>query len=221
MTTLIDRVREVDLQTLADVVSGEFIPAARRSNLGLFSDSVTLTVSGFTIQLDYLEEISQDVGAKNGTISYTRIAVPYLSADNLRWKIEHRSDFARLPVLSWIGKTFASQSVFTGDAEFDRVFNISEERNNSKAADIFADSNVRELILLQPYRFSMSAGPKARVEKDSIAANFRIQLLEEGVIEDLSRLRGLFEVFSGVLKQMLRVGSAEVDTRGQLANMRH
>jgi hypothetical protein len=99
------------------------------------------------------------------------------------------------------------QDIEVGDPEFDEAF-IVKGTDEFKVRELFADPEVRSLLLAQP---------EVRLEvKDSegwFGQSFPVDVDElhfqvHGVIKEMDRLKALFDLFAAVLDRLCRIGSA-------------
>ena len=139
--------------------------------------------------------------AGEATQTYTRLRAPYVNPDGFRFAIFRRSFSLD------IYKRFGMQDVEIGDAEFDRDF-IIQGTDAAKLRQLFAAPKIRELIALQPQiHFSVRDsegywGPQFPPDTDEL------YFTVFGVIQDVERLKQLFELFAETLDQLCSIGSA-------------
>lgn len=142
--------------------------------------------------------------------TYTRMRVAYVSNDGLWFKINRRGWFFEL------GKLFGGQDIQVGDPEFESKF-IIQGNNETKIRQLFANARIRDLILQQP-----SIVFEIKDNKGFFGQRFPTDVDElyfevTGTIEDVERLKSLFELFAQTLKQLCSIGSAyEVDPNIEL-----
>jgi hypothetical protein len=133
--------------------------------------------------------------------TYTRMRAPFVNPDGLRFTIYRQGFFSEL------GKLFGMQDIEIGDHEFDEAF-IIQGNDEFKVRYLFADARLRSLALAQP---------RLRLTVKDDEGWFRTQFPEGvdelyfqagGVIKDVERLKGLFDLFAEVLERLCRLGSA-------------
>ena len=153
-------------------------------------------VEPWTITLDTYTDSS---GESHTT--YTRMRAPYINPEGFRFTIYRKSPFSHL------GKLLGMQDIEVGDVEFDEAF-IIKGTDESKVRDLFANPELRQMILAQP-RIRLEVkdsegwfGPSFPADVDEL------HFLANGVIKDIERLKALFELFAAVLDQLCRIGSA-------------
>jgi hypothetical protein len=99
------------------------------------------------------------------------------------------------------------QDIEIGDPEFDDAF-IIKGNDEDRVRALFSDPKIRQMIHAQPdIRLEMKDsegwfGPKFSENVDEL--HFQVF----GVIKDVERLKGLFDLFAAVLNQLCRIGSA-------------
>lgn len=99
------------------------------------------------------------------------------------------------------------QDIEVGEFEFDEAF-IIQGSDESRVRELFADSEVRALVQAQP-TISLAVkdsegwfGPSFPQDVDELL----FQVL--GIIKDVDRLKGPFDLFAAVLDRLWRMGSA-------------
>jgi hypothetical protein len=138
------------------------------------------------------------------TIVFTRLRAPYVNPDGFRFTIYRRGFF------SDIGKYLGMQDVEVGHPDFDRDF-IIKGTDAGKLCALFADTKIRELISAQPeIHFEVKdnhGGWGSDYPPDVDELRFHVR----GKIQDVERLKLLFELFAATLDQLCRIGSAYED----------
>jgi hypothetical protein len=134
-------------------------------------------------------------------ITYTRMRAPYVNKDGFRFKIYRKSIF------SWLGKTFGMQDIELGDSFFDDNFIIQGEPE-IKVVKLFSNRKIKELIQKQP-----SIHLEVKDDEGWFASKFPDGVDElffqvVGVIKDKELLKNLFDLFTNVLEELCRIGSA-------------
>ena len=126
---------------------------------------------------------------------------PYVNPDGFRFTIYSKG------LLSELGKLLGMQDIEVGDPEFDEAF-IVKGTDEARVRDLFADPEVRSLMLAQrQVHLSVKDdegwfGPAFPEGVDEL--HFQVV----GVIKDVERLKGLFDLFAAVLDRLCRIGSA-------------
>jgi hypothetical protein len=176
---------------LSEEIGAEFVQG------GLWKENkVQVHVKPWTITLD-----TYTVHTQHSHIIHTRMRVPYTNPNGFRFSIYRKSVFSEL------GKLLGMQDIEVGDPDFDDAF-IIKGNDEFKVRDLFANAQIRQMIQAQP-AFSLAVkdsegwfGPSFPPDVDEL--NFQVV----GVIKDVERLKGLFDVFAAVLDQLCRIGSA-------------
>jgi hypothetical protein len=126
---------------------------------------------------------------------------PYVNPEGFRFTI------SRTGFLSGLGKLLGMRDIEVGDPEFDEAF-ILRGTDEAKVRALLADPALRALIVAQPkVRLTVKDsegwfGPSFPPDVDEL--HFQVA----GVIKDVDRLKGLFDLFAAVLDRLCRIGSA-------------
>lgn len=162
-------------------------------------DKVQATHGEWTITLD-------TYAVSNGkmVVHFTRLRAPYVNPDGFRFTIYRHGLFSEL------GKLLGMQDVAVGHAEFDRDFAI-KGTDETRLRALFDNPKLRELIAAQPsIHFSVrdNDGPwGTEFPADTDQLYFQVR----GIIQDVDRLRQLFDLFGETLDQLCHIGSAYED----------
>jgi hypothetical protein len=178
-------------QRLAHEIDADFIDG------GFWKGSkVQAHVGPWTVTLD-----TYTVHTGHAHFTYTRMRAPYVNPEGLRFTVYRKSFFSEL------GKLLGMQDIEVGDPEFDEAF-IVKGTDEFKVQELFADPEVRSLLLAQPeVRLEIKDsegwfGPSFPVDVDEL--HFQVH----GVIKEADRLKALFDLFAAVLDRLCRIGSA-------------
>ena len=153
-------------------------------------------VGPWTVTLD-----THTVHTGHAHFTYTRMRAPYVNPEGLRFTVYRKGFFSEL------GKLLGMQDIEVGDPEFDEAF-IVKGTDEFKVRELFADPEVRSLLLAQPeVRLEVKDsegwfGPSFPEDVDEL--HFQVV----GVIKDVERLKGLFDLFAAILDRLCRIGSA-------------
>jgi hypothetical protein len=139
--------------------------------------------------------------------TYTRIRAPFVNPDGFRFTIYRKG------LLSDLGKLLGMQDIVVGDPEFDEAF-IIQGNDEYRMRDLFEDPGLRSLFLAQP-RLRLSV----KDDEGWFGAHFpegvdELHFQSGGVIKDVDRLKGLFDLFATVLERLCRIGSASKQDPG-------
>ncbi|PCH88424.1 MAG: DUF3137 domain-containing protein [Flavobacteriales bacterium] len=149
-----------------------------------------------------LDTYTQSSGKSSTT--YTRLRVPFINKDNLRFTIYREGFF------SSIGKFFGMQDIITGDPYFDDHF-IIKGNNVSRIKQLLDSEELKKLMDNQPHMHI-----EVRDDEGWFGPSFP-QGVDElyfecfGVIKEKDVLLNLFELFSVVLDRLVRIDSAYED----------
>ena len=131
----------------------------------------------------------------------TRIRAPYVNADGFAFNIFTRS------ALSWLLTSFGGQDFKTGDPAFDDRF-VVQGTSGEAAIRLLSNENIRALIEAQPdvhFEVKNDDGWFGAIFPAGVDELY-FQTL--GVIKDEQQLKGIFDLFSLVLDELCRMGSA-------------
>lgn len=159
-------------------------------------------VGPWTVTLD-----THTVHTGHAHFTYTRMRAPYANPDGFRFTLYRKGSFSEL------GKLLGMQDIEVGDPEFDEAL-IIQGNDEFKVRDLFAGARLRSLALAQP-----SLRLSVKDDEGWFGARFpggvdelHFQVL--GVIKEVDRLKGLFDLFAEVLHQLSRIGSAYEENPG-------
>jgi hypothetical protein len=137
----------------------------------------------------------------DGEDQSTRIRAPYVNPEGFRFTIYRKGFFSDL------GKLLGMQDIEVGDPEFDEAF-IIKGNDEDRVRVLFSDPKIRQMIQDQPkIRLTVKDsegwfGPKFPEDVDEL--HFQVV----GVINDVDRLKALFDLFAAVLDHLCKIGSA-------------
>lgn len=134
-------------------------------------------------------------------ITYTRMRAPFVNRDGFRFKIYRKN------VFSGIGKLFGVQDVEVGDAFFDDQFIIQGEPEHL-VRSLLTNGAIRQLIQDQKDIHFEIKDDEGLFRKSFPEGVDMLYFQVVGVIKDRERLKSLFDLFSLVLDQLCRLGSA-------------
>jgi hypothetical protein len=201
---------EIWQQLCDEIPNAEFI----KGGFWQGSNKVVVTFKRWKIILDTYTTSHTTSGGYGSTYStsttYTRMRAAYVSNDGLWFKINRRGWFSEL------GKLFGGQDIQVGDPEFESNF-IIQGNDETKVRQLFTNARIRDLILQQQsIVFEIKDNESffgQRFPSDVDELYFEVT----GTIEDVERLKSLFDLFAQTLKQLCRIGSAyEIDPNVEL-----
>jgi hypothetical protein len=156
-------------------------------------DKVQAQIGEWTVTLDTHEVPSG--GTKRAT---TRIRAPFVNQDGFNFLV-YRSG-----VFSELGKLMGMQDVEVGFPEFDSSF-IIKGNNKELLRRLFSNEKIRQLLSEQPnVRFEIISDEGGSAGESTDEVRFQAS----GAIQDLDRLKQLFELFAVTLDQLCAMGSA-------------
>ena len=157
---------------LAAEIGGEY-----RKGSFLRSSKVQVHVRTWIVTLD-----SYSISSGDSSTTYTRIRAPFQNTAGLQLRITRKS------LTSKLDKALGAKEIPIGDPDIDRDF-VVKGNNYSKIQALFTNRRICQLIQAQR---SITL-----IVKDN-ELNFETQ----GVIEDVVRLKSLFELFNELLTQL-------------------
>jgi hypothetical protein len=178
---------------LSQELGGEFLKSWR-------GDKVQVTHGDWTITLDTFI-----VMAGKAPIVFTRMRAPYVSQSGFRFSIHRRNVFTDLA--GWFG----AQDIEVDDPEFDEAF-VIKSNDESRVREMLRSQRLRDLLNAQK-----DMGMKVLDKESWLGARFpadadELYFAVTGVIKDIDRLKGLYDLFAEILEQLVRVGAAERGT---------
>ncbi len=160
------------------------------------SGKVTLSHRQWEITLD-----TYTVSTGKHSHTFTRIRAPYVNRDGFRFIVYRKS------VFTGIGKLFGMQDIEIGDPYFDDEY-VIQGAPDHMVHRLLANINIRHLIQKQP-----TIHFQVKDDEGWFGAKFpegvdELYFQAHGVIKDKARLKDLFDLFSAVLDELCRQGSA-------------
>lgn len=162
-------------------------------------NKVQAQVKEWVITLD-----TYTVHANNAHITYTRIRAPYVNKDGFRFTIYRKS------IVSALGKFFGMQDVEVGYPEFDDAF-IIKGSDESKLRSLLSNAKIRELIQNQPEMYLQVKDDEGWFKTKFPEGVDELYFQVRGVIQDVQRLKALYELFAEMLNHLCHTGSAYED----------
>ncbi|HTD22054.1 MAG TPA: hypothetical protein VK738_05340 [Terriglobales bacterium] len=160
-------------------------------------DKVEATHGQWTITLD-VPVIT--VGRRTNN-SLTRMRAPYVNPDGFRFMVYRRS------VFSEIAQWFGMQDVKVGYEPFDHDF-VIKGNDEAKLRLLFANARIRYLIAAQPDILFTVKDDEGWFEAPFPKGVDELYFEVMDDIEDLERLKLLYELFAETLDQLCHIGSA-------------
>ena len=160
-------------------------------------DKVEATHGEWTITLD-----TYVVSTGKTFIMFTRMRAPYVNPDGFRFSV------SRAGMFTDVAKWFGMQDVEVGHEEFDTDF-VIKGNSEEKLRALFANPRIRELISAQKeIRFAVKENAGWFRSKDMPEDADLLEFEIAGTINDVGRLKLLFELFAETLDQLCEIGSA-------------
>jgi len=179
---------------LSDDLGGQLTDAK-----GTRHDKVVAKVGSWAVTLDYHSE----PGYRSEHI-YTRLRAPFVNPDSFRLAVSHQGVFAN------IGKLVGMQDIQVDHEPFDKMF-LVQGTDPDQIKSLFSDNRVRELVKLEP-DIHLQVRDAGSWFEDIYPDEVDELVLEvQGEIEDLDRLKRLFDLFARVLNGLCKGCSAYED----------
>jgi hypothetical protein len=164
---------------------------------GFFTESkVVLAHRQWEITLD-----TYTVSTGKSSSTYTRIRAPFVNPDGFRFNIYRKGIF------SGIARRMGVQDLEVGDSYFDYAF-VIQSSSEDLVRRLLAGTDIRQLIQKQPELHFEVKDDEGWFNKTFPEGVDELYFQTSGVITDGERLKDLFDLFSLVLDQLCRMGSA-------------
>ncbi len=158
--------------------------------------SWTITLDTYTVSTGHVHE------------TFTRIRAPFVSRDELRFRIYRKTTFSDM------GKMLGMQDIEVGhSAQFDDDF-IIQGNDEQRIRALFANPEIRRLIEEQPKIRLELRDDEGLFSKHYPEGVDALYFQVPGVIKDVERLKKLFDLFAEVLEELNRIGSATGEKPG-------
>jgi hypothetical protein len=159
-------------------------------------DKVQVEHNDWTLTLD-----TYAVSTGKVTIVFTRMRAPFVNPTGFRFLVYRKSIF------SGLGKFFGMQDIEVNDPPFDDDF-IVQSTDESRIRQLLASPKIRQLIAAQK---DVNLGVKD--DEGWFGTKFpegvdELHFAVAGVIKDVDRLKGLYDLFAETLDELCRLGAA-------------
>jgi len=193
--------REEIWQALHEQIGGEVIAGGfcRGEKLQAQAGDWTVTLDEYTV--------TSIAGKVPISIPYTRLLAPFPNPSGFRFSI-HRASF-----FSHLGTLLGMQDVEVGYPEFDNDFVIKSD-NEQVVKSLCRSERLRALVTAQP-RFQLNIRDEEGWFGKSYPEGVDVLVFEVSEhIRDVSRLKGLYDVFAEALHRLSELGVAGKGTGG-------
>lgn len=184
--------REEVWRRLGQEIGGDFVEGGfwKGDKVEVQHESWTITLDRYTVSTGHSHAV------------FTRMRAPFVSRDGFRFTI-YRQGF-----WSEVGKKLGMQDIEVGHSvQFDEDF-VIKANDESKVKALLANPEIRRLLNEQPHvRFELKDDENPFWKRFPEGVD-ELCFTVHGVIKDVDRLRKLFELFSEVLDELCRIGSA-------------
>jgi len=151
-------------------------------------------------------EIVLDTYHANKT-NYTRMRAPYVNADGFRFHI------FRKHLLSAVAEWLGFRDIRIGEPAFDDAF-VVRGNNEAKLRELLANGRLRALLDAQP-AVSLKVVDDEGIFRSKFPAGVdKLEFVVIGVINDIDRLKLLYDLFAETLQTLCVIGSAYEDDPG-------
>jgi hypothetical protein len=176
---------------LSEAMSGRYVAGGFGKG-----DKVQVEHNDWTLTLD-----TYVVSTGKTVIVFTRMRAPFVNPSGFRFLVYRKSIF------SGLGKFFGMQDIEVNDPPFDDDF-IVQGTDESRVRQLLASPKLRALIAAQK---DISFGVKD--DEGWFGTKFpegvdELHFAVTGVIKDVDRLKGLYDLFAETLDELCRMGAA-------------
>lgn len=176
---------------LCQEIGGDFVEGGAWQG-----DKVEVKHGHWTITLDIFHVHTGKV-----PVPFTRLRAAYVNPDQFRFRVTRRGLF------SGLGKLLGMQDVQVGYEKFDHDF-VIKGNNESKLKALFANEQLRTLLMVQPEVHFEVEDDEGWLGPDYPPDTDALKFLVSGVVDDVARLKSLFELLAVTLDQLCLIGSA-------------
>lgn len=182
---------------LSEEVHGKFVEGSWAKG-----DKVQVEYNDWTLTLD-----TYAVSTGKVTVVFTRMRAPFVNPTEFRFLVYRKS------VFSGLGKFFGMQDIEVNDPPFDDDF-IVQGTDESRVRQLLASPKIRQLIAAQK---DVNFGVKD--DEGWFGTKFpdgvdELHFAVAGIIKDVDRLKGLYDLFAETLDELCRMGAASDDPPG-------
>ncbi len=184
-------------RTLADQIGADFVAG------GFWSGSkVQAHVGPWTITLDTFV-----VSTGKSSHTYTRMRSPFVNPGGFRFSVRPAH------VLTPVAKLLGFHDIEIGDPEFDEAF-ILQGNDPERVIAFFANPRLRSLIRAQPHLALQVKDDEGWFHTRFPDGVDELYFQAGGVVKEVGRLKGLFDLFAEALHQLTAIDSATKDDPG-------
>lgn len=156
-------------------------------------------VAAWTVTLD-----TYTISTGKSSITYTRMRAPYVNPDGFRFTIY------RAGMFSGLGRALGMQDIEVGYPGFDRDY-VIKGTDGAKVRDLFAYEPIRKLLREQPEVYFEVKDDEGWFSQKFPEGVDELYFQAHGVINDVARLKALYELFAATLHRLTQIGSAYED----------
>jgi hypothetical protein len=176
--------REEIWRQLSDEIGARFVDG------GWKGDKVVARHGAWTVTLDIYT-----VSNGQSSMTFTRMRAPYFNPREFRFTIYRRGLF------SGLATRFGMQDIEVHDEAFDRDF-VVKGTNEAAVRELLANERIRALIAAQPRIHLSVKDDEGWFGPDFPDGVDELYFSAAGVIKDVERLKGLYELFAETLDHL-------------------
>ena len=163
-------------------------------------DKVQVAHERWTVTFD-----THAIMANNTPVYFTRLRAPLVNRSGFRFSVKRRNVLTDIAV--WLG----AQDVEVGEPEFDQQF-VIKSNHEARVRELLRDEGLRRQLEGQP-----SLSVTIKDDEGWFGAKFpegvdELYFSVNGLIDDIDRLKDLFELFALTLDCLVAIGSADAAT---------
>jgi hypothetical protein len=181
---------------LSEELGGELV-----DDVGWRQDRVRVEHGGWRVTIDF----DAHCGYRLNSV-YTRIHAP-CAASEFRFRIFHQE------LAHGIARLLGMQDIQVGDPAFDRAF-VIQGSDEDAVRELFGDAALRAAILTEPEAEIALRPTEESLTDDEPGEVVELTLEVPGRVEDVARLRALYDVFSALLDRLHDVAGLEPPRQG-------
>ncbi len=181
--------REAVWTQLSKELGGEFI-----DQKGWAQDHVQVLYENWHVTLDF----ELHAGYRSEYI-HTRFRSPARTSA-FRFRVFHQD------LIHKVGRFLGMQDVQIGNTAFDRMF-VVQGTDEARVGQLFQDAGLRQLMMEEPELEIRLRVPSASQSLESGEGCDELSLEVPEVVEDIARLRRLFDVFAHLVHELQKLGS--------------
>jgi hypothetical protein len=183
--------RETVWRQLAEELGAQYVDG------GMWrGDKVEGRAGSWTVTLD-----TYAVSTGKTVVVFTRLRAPFVNRNGFRFSVRRQGLFSEIAI------KLGGQDVEIGWPEFDDAF-VLKGTDEDKVRELFARPRLRELLADQPDVHLEVCDDEGWLGPDFPEGVDELRFHTVGIIRDVERLKGLYQVFAETLEQLCEIGCA-------------